>query len=64
MKRHEWTSERLWEPGIDVVQLASYLDRRTASQAMREYRAALKSNAGHRSASLSAVRHPNGTSMP
>lgn len=29
-------------PGCDVVQLASYLDRPTASQAMRDYRAALK----------------------
>jgi Uma2 family endonuclease len=28
-------------PGIDLVQLASYLDRPSASQAMREYRAAL-----------------------
>ena len=28
-------------PGIDVAELASFLDRPTASQAMREYRAAL-----------------------
>lgn len=28
-------------PGIDLVELASYLDRPTASQAIREYRAAL-----------------------
>jgi hypothetical protein len=28
-------------PSIDLVQLASYLDRPTASQAIREYRAAL-----------------------
>ena len=28
-------------PGIDLVELTSYLDRPTASQAMREYRAAL-----------------------
>ncbi len=28
-------------PGIDLTQLASFLDRTTASQAMREYRAAL-----------------------
>jgi Uma2 family endonuclease len=28
-------------PGIDLVQLCTYLDRATASQAMREYRAAL-----------------------
>jgi len=28
-------------PGIDLAQLASYLDRPTASQAIREYRAAL-----------------------
>jgi len=28
-------------PGIDLVQLCSYLDRPTASQAIREYRAAL-----------------------
>jgi Uma2 family endonuclease len=28
-------------PGIDLAQLTSYLDRPTASQAMREYRAAL-----------------------
>jgi Uma2 family endonuclease len=28
-------------PGIDLVQLASFLDRPTASQAMREYRTAL-----------------------
>lgn len=29
-------------PGIDLAQLASYLDRPTASQAIREYRAALQ----------------------
>jgi Uma2 family endonuclease len=29
-------------PGIDLAQLASFLDRPTASQAMREYRAALR----------------------
>lgn len=29
-------------PGIDLPQLASFLDRPTASQAMREYRAALR----------------------
>jgi len=28
-------------PGIDLVQLCTYLDRATASQGMREYRAAL-----------------------
>ncbi len=28
-------------PGIDVSELASFLDRPTASQATREYRAAL-----------------------
>jgi Uma2 family endonuclease len=28
-------------PGIDLVELASFLDRPTASQAIREYRAAL-----------------------
>jgi hypothetical protein len=28
-------------PGIDLAQLASFLDRPSASQAMREYRAAL-----------------------
>jgi len=32
-------------PGIDLVQLASYLDRPTASQAIREYRAALGAEA-------------------
>jgi Uma2 family endonuclease len=30
-------------PGIDLVQLASYLDRETDSQAIREYRAAIAS---------------------
>ena len=29
-------------PGIDLAELASYLDRPTASQAIREYRAALR----------------------
>jgi Uma2 family endonuclease len=29
-------------PGIDLVELASHLDRATASQAMREYRAAIQ----------------------
>ena len=32
-------------PRIDLVQLASYLDRPTASQAIREYRAALSAKA-------------------
>jgi len=31
-------------PGIDLVQLCSYLDRPTTSQAIREYRAALAQN--------------------
>jgi hypothetical protein len=31
-------------PGIDLVQLASYLDRETDSQAIREYRAAVLAN--------------------
>ena len=29
-------------PGIDLVEVAGFLDRPTASQAMREYRAALE----------------------
>jgi hypothetical protein len=29
-------------PGIDLAELASYLDRPTASRAIREYRAALQ----------------------
>lgn len=29
-------------PGIDLAELASYLDRPTASQAIREYRSALQ----------------------
>ena len=33
-------------PGIDLAQLASYLDRPTASQAIREYRAALGAKPG------------------
>lgn len=33
-------------PGIDVDELASYLDRPTASQAIREYRAALQRREG------------------
>jgi Uma2 family endonuclease len=33
-------------PGIDLVELASYLDRPTSSQAMREYRAALVAKQG------------------
>jgi hypothetical protein len=33
-------------PGIDLVQLASYLDRPSASQSIREYRAALTAARG------------------
>jgi hypothetical protein len=33
-------------PGIDLAELASYLDRQTASQAVREYRAALVARRG------------------
>jgi len=32
--------------GIDLAELASYLDRPTASQAIREYRAALQARRG------------------
>ncbi len=30
------------DPGIDLTQLASFLDRPTTSQSIREYRAALR----------------------
>lgn len=33
-------------PGLDLVELAGYLDRPTASQAIREYRAALQARRG------------------
>lgn len=39
---YEEVSESTVLPGIDLAQLASYLDRPTASQAIREYRAALQ----------------------
>ena len=35
------SSESKLLPGIDLAELAGYLDRPTASQAIREYRAAL-----------------------
>ena len=36
------TPESQWLPGIDLVALAAFLDRPTASQAIRQYRAALR----------------------
>jgi len=39
---YEEISASIVLPGIDLAELASYLDRRTASQAIREYRAALR----------------------
>jgi hypothetical protein len=39
---YEEVSASIVLPGIDLAELASYLDRRTASQAIREYRAALR----------------------
>lgn len=38
---HEGVTESSVLPSIDLAQLASYLDRPAASQAIREYRAAL-----------------------
>jgi Uma2 family endonuclease len=40
---YEEISESLVLPGIDLAELSSYLDRPTASQAIREYRATLQS---------------------
>lgn len=40
-ERYDESASSAVLPGIDLVQLASYLDRPSASQAMREYRAAL-----------------------
>jgi Uma2 family endonuclease len=39
---YEEVSASIVLPGIDLAELASYLDRRIASQAIREYRAALR----------------------
>lgn len=38
---YEEVAQSAFLPGIDLAQLAEYLDRPTASQAMREYRSAL-----------------------
>jgi hypothetical protein len=35
-------------PGIDLAELASHLDRPTASQAMRDYRAAIQARLAQR----------------
>jgi Uma2 family endonuclease len=42
----EQMSESKVLPGIELAELASYLDRPTASQAIREYRAALQARRG------------------
>ena len=42
----EQRSESKVLPGIELTELASYLDRPTASQAIREYRAALQARRG------------------
>jgi len=39
--RYDEVAQITFLPGIDLVQLAGYLDRPSASQAMREYRSAL-----------------------
>jgi Uma2 family endonuclease len=42
-ERYQEVAESRLLPGIDLAELAGYLDRPTASQAIREYRALLQS---------------------